>query len=295
MIRKLLAVLLLMTILPFAAQAETIVTSFYPIWLFTLNLVQDLPDITVHNLASPDTGCLHDYQLQTADMKVLSTADAFLVNGAGMESFLPQIRSSFHDLPVIDACAGIPLLPSGRESMIGEAETEYNAHVWLNPLLAVKMVQNLADGLSGLFPAHREQIQRNCLLYIDRLSSLHETLLEGLKDISRKDIVTFHEAFPYFADAYDLHVVAVVNQEPGETLSPSQMSELISIIRQNNCPPLFIEPQYEELSARTLASETGAQIYTLDPVVTGPETDVPLDYYETVMVANMNTLKEALQ
>ncbi len=295
MIKKMLAILLLLISLPVASQAETIVTSFYPIWLFTLNLVHDLPDVTVYNLAAPDTGCLHDYQLQTADMKVLSAADAFLVNGAGMESFLPQIESSFHDLPVIDACAGIPLLSSVNDTMFGEAETEYNAHVWLNPLLAEKMVQNLADGLSGLMPAHREKIQQNCLLYIDRLTALHETLLKELKEISRKDIITFHEAFPYFAAAYDLHVVAVVNQEPGETLSPSQMSDLIGIIRQYSCPPLFIEPQYDDMSARTLAAETGAQIYILDPVVTGPEKDVPLDYYENVMVANMSTLKEALQ
>ena len=55
-----------------------------------------------------------------------------------------------------------------------------------------------------------------------------------------------------------------------------------------------VEPQYTDLSAETLARETGSSVYSLDPVVTGPETDVPLDYYETVMLQNMNTLIEAL-
>ena len=55
-----------------------------------------------------------------------------------------------------------------------------------------------------------------------------------------------------------------------------------------------MEPQYEDLSARTLSAETGSPVYSLDPVVTGPEENVPLDYYETVMLQNMNTLITAL-
>ena len=106
--------------------------------------------------------------------------------------------------------------------------------------------------------------------------------------------MTFHEAFPYFAEAYNLQVVAVVNREPGETLTPAQLAQLTEVIRELGNPPLFVEPQYEDLSARALAAETGAPVFTLDPVVTGPENNVPLDYYETVMRRNMETLREAL-
>ena len=123
---------------------------------------------------------------------------------------------------------------------------------------------------------------------------LDEQLRENLQRLSRRDIVTFHEAFPYFAAAYDLHVAAVVNKEPGEVLTPAQMGELVrEIIRLGN-PPLFVEPQYTDLSAQTLSRETGSSVYTLDPMVTGPETDVPLNYYETVMLHNSETLMEAL-
>ena len=59
-------------------------------------------------------------------------------------------------------------------------------------------------------------------------------------------------------------------------------------------PPLFVEPQYTDLSAETLSRETGSSVWSLDPVVTGPETDVPLDYYEMVMLQNMKVLVEAL-
>ena len=295
--KKRLLLLLLLLLFTGRAAGETVVTSFYPIWLFTLNLTEGLENVTVKNLAAPDTGCLHDYQLQTADMKALSEADVFLVNGAGMESFLPMIASAFPDLPVVEASAGIPLLRDTGALEIGEAEAEeegVNAHIWLDPTLAARMVANLAEGLQQALPDRAEAIAANRDALLLRLQQLDETLRAGLADLPRRDIVTFHEAFPYFARAYDLRVVAVVNREPGETLTPAQMSELAEAVQQLGNPPLFIEPQYEDLSARIIATETGAAVYELDPVVTGPGEDVPPDYYETVMLKNMTVLQEAL-
>ena len=74
--KKLLAALLTLLIFlsPTFAAAETVVTSFYPIYLFALNLTQGIDGITIRNLAAPNTGCLHDYQLSTGDMKVLNKA-----------------------------------------------------------------------------------------------------------------------------------------------------------------------------------------------------------------------------
>ena len=90
--KRFTALLLVLVLFPCLALSETVVTSFYPVWIMTLNLTRGLEDhVTVRNLAAPSVGCLHDYQLQTSDMKVLSGADIFLVNGAGMEAFLPEI------------------------------------------------------------------------------------------------------------------------------------------------------------------------------------------------------------
>ena len=294
--KKLISLLMILLLLPCLASSETVVTSFYPVWVMTLNLTRGLEDhVTVRNLAAPTVGCLHDYQLQTSDMKVLSGADAFLVNGAGMEAFLPEITRALPSLPVIEASEGIELLGNGDAVEILESEEEeVNSHLWLDPSRAVRMAENLAAGLIRLIPADEEVITANLQDYRSRLESLDQQLRSGLENLPRRDIVTFHEAFPYFAAAYDLHVVAVVNKEPGEVLTPSQMAVLVrEIIRLGN-PPLFVEPQYTDLSAQTLSRETGSSVWSLDPMVTGPEEDVPLDYYETVMLQNMNTLIEAL-
>ncbi len=295
--RRCFALCLVLILLPVFALGETVVTSFYPIWLLALNLADGINSLEVRNLAAPDTGCLHDYQLQTSDMKVLSEADLFLVNGAGMESYLDLVFSAFPDLPVAEASQGIPLLAGGEALSIGEAdeeEEEVNAHIWLNAENAARMAENMAAAMAERFPVEAEKIRENCDRLVARLEKLHQELTEGLSTLPSRDIITFHEAFPYFAQAYNLHVAAVVNREPGETLTPAQLARLTEVIRDLGNPPLFVEPQYEDLSARALAAETGAPVYMLDPVVTGPETDVPLDYYDTVMRHNMEVLQQAL-
>ena len=294
--KRFTALLLVLVLFPCLALSETVVTSFYPVWIMTLNLTRGLEDhVTVRNLAAPSVGCLHDYQLQTSDMKVLSGADAFVVNGAGMEAFLPEIARALPHLPVIEASEGIDLLENGDAVEILESEEEeVNSHLWLDPARAIRMAENIAAGLVRLMPEDEAVISANLQDYRSRLEILDQRLREGLEDLPRRDIVTFHEAFPYFAAAYGLHVVAVVSKEPGEVLTPAQMSVLVrEIIRLGN-PPLFVEPQYTDLSAQTLSRETGSSVWSLDPMVTGPEENVPFDYYETVMLQNMETLIDAL-
>lgn len=296
--KKLLAALLAAMLLPAAAMAETIVTSFYPIYLFTLNLTQGIDGMEVRNLAAPDTGCLHDYQLQTGDMKKLAAADAFLINGTGMESYLSGVMEAFPELPVVDASAGIELLCTEEEHDHDHDHEHdhgaYNAHVWLDAQNAQVMVSNLAEGLMAACPDKAEAIAANRDAYLARLATLDEELSAGLAELPRKDIITFHEAFPYFAQAYGLNVAAVVNREPSDALSPAKLAELVKLVVELGVPPLFVEPQYEDMAAQTLARETGAAVYSLDPVVTGPESDIPLTYYEDVMRANMQVLQDAL-
>ena len=298
--KKLLALLMaLFLFAPAMASAETVVTSFYPIYLFALNLLDGVEGVEVANMAEPGTGCLHDYQLQTGDMKLLARADAFLINGAGMEGYLSGVFDAFPALPVVDASAGVKLLEDcsdhDHDDHDGhEHEHAFNAHIWLDAGNAVQMVDNLARGLAEALPAHAGAIAANRDAYIARLTALDAELEAALADLDRRDIITFHEAFPYFAEAYGLHVAAVINRDPDDALSPRQLAELCKTVIALGAPPLFVEPQYEDMAAQTIARETGAALCTLDPIVTGPDADVPLTYYEDVMRRNLAVLLEAL-
>ena len=294
--KKILSLLLsLLLLFPALACAETVVTSFYPVWILTLNLTNGIEDLEVLNLAENTTGCLHDYSLQNSDMAVLSRADALLINGSGMESFLPVITSAYPELPVIDATAGLPFLSESDIVEIGEAEKgeEVNSHLWLDPQRAAGMASNLADGLIRLFPDCEQQITENLNAYRDRLLALDETLREALSGTQRK-VIIFHEAFPYFAEACGLPVAAVINKEPEDSLPTAQLVRVAELIKTGESMPLILKSAEEDPAVNTLVNETGISVCELDPMTSGPE-DPPLDYYETVMIRNMKALQEALQ
>ena len=293
--KKFLSLLLsLLLLFPALACAETVVTSFYPVWILTLNLTDGIEGLEVLNLAENTTGCLHDYSLQNSDMAVLSGADALLINGSGMESFLPVITSAYPELPVIDATAGLPFLSESDIVEIGEAEKgeEVNSHLWLDPQRAAGMASNLADGLIRLFPDCEQQITENLNAYRDRLLALDETLREALSGTQRK-VIIFHEAFPYFAEACGLPVAAVINKEPEDSLPTAQLVRVAELIKTGESMPLILKSAEEDPAVNTLVNETGVSVCELDPMTSGPE-DPPLDYYETVMIQNMKALQDAL-
>ena len=88
----------------------TVVTSFYPMYIAALNIVDGVDGVRLENLSEPQTGCLHDFQLTPEDMKLLSTADVFVINGGGIESFMSDVAKAYPKLDVVEACEDVALL-----------------------------------------------------------------------------------------------------------------------------------------------------------------------------------------
>ncbi len=262
-----------------------IVTSFYPIYVEVANIAHDVPGVKVINMTKPQTGCLHDYSLTPADLKTLERASVFVVNGAGMESFMNKVIEAQKDLKIIEASKGIELIK-------GDDEEGDNPHVWVSITDAIKQVENIAGELAEIDNKNAEKYKENARVYIEKLEALKKKMHDGLGDVSNKDIVTFHEAFPYFAKEFNLNIVSVIEREPGSSPTPKELEETINIIKAANIKALFAEPQYSTHAAETIARETGAKVYTLDPGVTG---DGSLNSYIDAMEKNYNTLKEALR
>ena len=263
-----------------------IVTSFYPMYVATINITQGVDGVTVTNMTKPQTGCLHDYQLMTEDMKTLEKADAFVINGAGMESFLDKVVEQQKNLKIIDASKGIELLKD---------DDEENPHVWLSVADAILQVKNIAEQLKAADPKHADAYEKNAAAYIKKLEALKAEMHAELDTVPNKDIVTFHEAFPYFAKEFGLNIISVVEREPGTEPTPAELQATIEQVKKLPVKVLFTEPQYSPSAAETIARETGAKIYTLDPVVTGEANDQAINAYIDTMKKNMETLKTALQ
>ena len=293
----LLLALLLLSLSGCGAAAEdiSVMATFYPVYVLAENVLDGVEGVSLSSMTPPSTGCLHDYQLLTSDMRALAKAKALLINGAGMEAFLDDVTGQFPNLTVIDCSLGVDLIAEEEDEEADHDHDhdhgEYNAHIWLAPENAVQMVKNLRDGLSALLPDQAERIAANADAYIARLSALDAELRAAIEPLPRKEIVTFHEAFPYFARAYGLEVAAVVALEPDEPVSPRMLKEVIEKVKAAGNPPLFSEPQYENAALRTVAMETGAPVYELDPLVTG---DGAKTAYEDVMRKNLQVLLEAL-
>ncbi len=263
-----------------------IVTSFYPMYIATANITKGVEGVQLTNMTKPQTGCLHDYQLTTDDMKTLEKADVFVANGADMESFLDKVIKEHKNLTVIDASKDISLL---------EENGQPNPHVWLDVDNAIKQVENISQQLCDADPNHAEAYKANAAVYIGKLKELQAYMNNELKDISHRDIVTFHEAFPYFAQEFNLSIIKVIEREPGTEPSPQELEDIIKDVNKLPAKVLFTEPQYSPTAAETIARETGAHIYALDPIVTGEANEQALDAYINAMKQNTQTLKEALK
>ena len=261
----------------------TVVASFYPVYILAKNITDGVPGVAVVNMTPPVTGCLHDYTMTTDDMKRIEKADLFLINGAGMESFMDKVSQRFPSLKKAELSEGIELIRDESGSV--------NPHIWVSVGNMLRMVHTCADILVENDKVHAAEYRSNETRYVSELSSLKAEMDSAMKDMRGKKIVTFHEAFPYFAKEYGLTIAAVVEREPGSQPSAKELAETIKLVRSSGVKALFAEPQYPSSAADAVARETGAKVYVLDPAVTG---DDSAGAYISIMKKNLGVLRTAL-
>ena len=281
-----------------------IVTSIYPMYTLTKNIIgEDLlnderAEIEVVNLTSYQTGCLHDYQLTTDDMKKLEDASVLVINGGGMEGFVEEIVKSYPDIEIINASEGISMLASEghnhEEDQDHDHDHEHNAHVWLNMDLYIQQAKNVEQELGRLYPAHNDIFRDNSKEYQERVRELQDEFKISLADYKNIPIIIFHDAFVYLADEFGLNIAYVINidEDSATSLSARQVSDIINIVKQEDVRILLSEEQYSESVAKTIADETDAEVYVVDTIVTGDEDK---EAYFDGMRRNLETLKEVFQ
>lgn len=277
-----------------------VVTSFYPMYVHALNVAGGVEGVNVENLTEPIAGCLHDFQLTTTHMRRLSDADVLVVNGGGMETFIEKAVAQRPGLKIVEASRGIQFLQNeaghcrdhGHDHHHHHDHGDVNEHVWVSPELAIRQVWNIAKGLADIDPDRGDAYRANAKAYADKLGALRKRMATELRPLRGKRVVTFHEAFPYFAREFGLEVAAVVQREPGTEPSPKELAETIDLVRSSKVVAVFAEPQYPASGAQAIRRETGVQFGVLDPVVTGPEApEKARDAYLAAMEKNLAVLK----
>lgn len=306
---KLLAALLAVSLLILSActgqpapspEADTlhILATTYPVYLFTTAVTEGVEGVEVSLLVKEQISCLHDYTLSVTDMKAMEQADVIVMNGVGLEDFMQDALAQ-SAAQVIDCSKGMELLEAPGHTG-HDHDTEYDPHIWMDPDLAVKMLENVGHGLSGLDGDNAIQYQTNleaafALLDDNRQGMAAEylaALATGHTDITslrpQMELITFHDGFQYFARAFGLELLKSIEEEEGSEASAAEIKEIVGLIEQYQLPALYTEVNGSTATAEAIARETGVAVYPLDMIMSGEGTGI--HPYLDAMKKNLQTI-----
>lgn len=290
----------------------TVVTSFYPMYIAASNVIGEADGVRLENLSEPQTGCLHDFQLTPEDMKLLSTADVFIINGGGIESFMKEVAAAYPDLKIIEACENTPLLTEAgeedhdhdhEEAHTGQHEDteetsahedhdhgDVNAHAWMSVAAYETQVQTIAEELEKVDTVRSQIYQENVASYLEKLDVLKERQTKLKEELSGQSVVLFHEAYAYVAEDYGLNVKYVLDLDEERQVSAGEVSDVLSAIRQDDVHVILAEELYGKSMGDTVKKEAEVSVLYLDPLNRG---DYDKDSYINGMTKNMDILEEA--
>ena len=241
-------------------QTLTVVTSFYPMYIAALNVIGDTDGVHLQNLSEPQTGCLHDFQLTPEDMKLLSKADVFIINGGGIESFMKDVAKSYPDLTIIEASEGIDLL---------EDEGEENAHAWMSVATYEEQVNHIAEGLIAADEKHASDYQKHADAYVVKLDALKERQQKVAEKSKGQSVILFHEAYDYVADDYGLDVAYVLDLDEERQVSAGEVADVLAAVRDDHVKYILAEELYGKSMGDTVEKETDAKVIYLDALNRG--------------------------
>ena len=294
-----------------------VVTTIFPEYDWVREIIGDKADNAEITMLLDSGVDLHSCQPSADDIVRISECDLFIYVGGESDSWVEDAlkNATNKDMKVINLLDVLGDSVKTEEIVEGMQETdhdhdhdhdnehahdhdhdhEYNAHVWVSVSGNIDQVKNIAFQLETLNPENKDLYEANTNTYISKLENLKAEMHSELDNLPNRDIITFHEAFPYFAQEFNLNIVGVIEIEPDSEPSAKEIENIISTIKEHNIKALFTEPQYSSRVAQTIANETGASVYELDPIVTGDSNSNAYDDYINKMKENLNVLKEALK
>jgi manganese/iron transport system substrate-binding protein len=247
--------------------------------------------VTVTSLV-PKGGVVETFDLTPSDMRAVSDAELIVMNGLGLDDWLtPVITDTGIDAPIVRLAEKL----EGVHYLSGEGDEAVNPHLWLNVKYAIKYVERIRDALVALEPTRAETIQASAANYTAKLEALDSWVGEQLAPIPPKDrvIVSFHEAFPYFAEAYGLTIVGTIVDAPGQDPSAGEIASLVNAIKAAGAKAVFGEDQFSPELVQTVAEEAGVVVES--DLYNDSLGDPPVDTYEGLIRWDVEKVVAALK
>ncbi len=279
-----------------AADRLRVVTSNTVIGDFVRNVAGDRASVQPLAPAGTDP---HTFQPTPESMKTLSRAHIAFFNGSGLEEWWEKTVRSVggKGLVVVELSAGLATRTTPGPGHPGHGHTpRQDPHVWLDPNLVQVYVEKIRDALTRLDAANSALFADRAQAYRSALNDLDGWIRTQVSTIppARRAIVTFHNAFQYFAARYGLAVKGFVVASPGKEPSAKAMAELTRQIKREQIPAVFAEADFNAKVLETLAKEAGVQVVTTlydGSLSSGP----PADTYINMMRHNVSEMVRALR
>lgn len=238
-------------------------------------------------LILPPGSSPHTYEATPSQIKDVQDTDIFFRVGGEVDEWIASVANTVSDPNIISLNDNLELMPFGLQGDHVDEEDEYgdeeehdnheaemedhehgelDPHTWLDPQMAIQMIQKIAEELGKIDDSNAEYYQENADSLMDNLNKKDQEWKDSLAGLDNTNIIVFHDAWGYFADHFGIDIVASFEPFPGKTPTPQYIAELEEEIEENNVKTIFVEPQLSQEAVNTLANDLNIEVKVLDPL-----------------------------
>jgi zinc transport system substrate-binding protein len=291
-------------------------TTIYPVKYFTERIGGEYVNVT--NLIPPGSDA-HTFEPTSKEMIKIAESDALIYNGANMEPFIGAVKDSLQDESVefFEASKGVDLdeavdedhenedQGSNAEDNAGEhsksgdedhAGVNVNPHIWLDPVRAITMAENIKETLTKLRPEEQDTFESNFQKLKQDLQTLNKEFKKMVKQAQKNTFLVSHAAYGYWEDRYGLNELSISGLSPSDEPSQKQLEEIVEKAKMQDISYVLFEQNVSQKVAEVIQQEIGAGTLQLHNLSTLTEENIKQGHdYFSLMKKNIQTLKKALQ
>ncbi len=268
-----------------------VVASFFVLYNFARQVGGDRAEVTsiVPSGVEP-----HDWEPTIKQVSDANSADLFIYNGAGFESWAEDIEVEL----VIDTSSGLELMQTGEGGKEqGDEHVGADPHIWLDPMLAKQQVEKIRAGLAKADPDNVQYYNNNAASFTAALDALDTSIRSELSECEGREFIAFHNAFSYFAIMYGLTQHGLHGGLPESEVPPQRLQEIVDLANELKIDTIYSEELVDPRLAETIAAEIpNGRVLVLSPIEGLEEEDeqAGLGYIDK-MEQNLVNLKAGLK
>jgi zinc transport system substrate-binding protein len=239
-----------------------VLATFYPVYDYARNVAGDRADVS---LLVPMTVDVHDFEPTPSSIQAVSTANVLIYSGAGLEPWIPKIVAAANNprLIQVDSSQGIDLIQVPVQFQ--KDNRAIDPHIWLDPVLARKQVDNIVQGLAKADPSDQSYFTANAKAYQVKLDYLNSEMVNATTTVATHEFVPFHVAFGYFAKEYSLNQKAVFGPFE-DSPSAQDIQNIEAVINQDKLCYVGFESLENTTVPDQIAAATHARPILMDPI-----------------------------